>query len=275
MRYFITQLLLFISIVVFCSSCGCSRIDTGEVGLRKAWDGKIQSDVLAPGFHQTWVGEIIVFAAKEILLAEENLTPASKDKSTLKDFDVTFTYLVDTKETFYLYTKYSETVNLHAPKSNETFLMGSFVSSIVRASAYSAVSEYDALEVNNNRKAIEDRIKALANEKLANEKLGDKVTVNLVNVKNIELADEIVLSANNVSNVQNQLIAKKTEVEIAIQEGLKIKELAAQTDAKYVELLRAQTQMKMADALLEAAKKGSTMWVIPQNLTAFGAPVVK
>ncbi len=94
-------------------------------------------------------------------------------------------------------------------------------------------------------------------------------------MKNVQLADEIVESANNVSNVQNQLVAKKTEVEIATQEGLRIKALAAQTDSKYVELLRSQAQMKMADAMFEAAKKGSTMWVIPQNLTAFGNIVNK
>ncbi len=177
MKAIIAQFALFFGIVLFTSGCGCARIDTGEVGLRREFSGTIKPNNLNPGLHQTLVGDVIVFAAKEILLAEEDIAPSSKDKSTLKDFDVNFTYIVDINSTFLLYTKYSSTANMHAPDSNETFLMASFVKAIVRAAAYSAVAEYNALEVNNNRKAIEDRIKALANEKLSSEKLGDIIKV--------------------------------------------------------------------------------------------------
>jgi regulator of protease activity HflC (stomatin/prohibitin superfamily) len=262
---------VFFSMLIIFNGCGCARIDTGEVGLRKEFSGTIQPQTLNVGLHQTIIGDVIVFAAKEILLAEEQMTPASKDKSTLKDFDVNFTYIVQPNATFDLYTKYSATAHMHAEHSKETFLMANFVRAIVRAATYSAVAEYNALEVNNNRKAIEERIKVLANEKLASEKLGDKVTVNLVNIKNIQLADEIVASANAVSNAQNQLTAKRTEVEIAQQEALRIKALSAQTDSKYTSLLEAQARMKTADALFEASKNGSTVWIVPQNFTALGS----
>lgn len=249
---------------------GCTQIETGEVGLRKTFNGTIEDQELGTGWHQTLIGSVIIFAAKEILLAEENLAPQSKDKSTLKDFDITFTYTVEPKEISYLYTKYSTTAHLTLPKHSEIFPMGTFVTAIVRASAYSAVAELDALEVNNNRAQIEERIVKIANKKLEHEKLGGKVAVVMVNVKNIQLADTVVASANRAVNAQNDLVTKTTEVEIAAKEGLRIKALASQSSDTYIRLLNAQANQTQADALLTAAKNGSTIWIVPQNFTAIG-----
>lgn len=249
---------------------GCTQIETGEIGLRKTFNGTIEDQELGTGWHQTLVGSVIVFAAKEILLTEENLTPQSKDKSTLKDFDITFTYTAEPKEVSYLYTKYSTTAHLTQEKHSEIFPMGIFVTAIVRASAYSAVAEFDALDVNNNRAKIEERIVAIANKKLEHEKLNGKVAVVMVNVKNIQLADIVVESANRAVNAQNDLVTKTTEVSIGVQEGLRIKALANQSSPGYVQLLNAQSDRVRADALLEAAKNKSTIWVVPQNFTALG-----
>lgn len=248
----------------------CMRVETGEVGLRKTFSGTIERNELEEGFHQTVVGDVILFATKEILLQEENLTPQTKDKTTLTDFDVTYTYNVDPQSVAELFIKYSITAHLTIPGASEIFPMGSFVGPIVRNAGYTAVSEFDALSVNDNRKLIEDNIGKYANDKLAGEGLNGKVTVNLVNVKNIQLAPDIIDSANRVVKTQNELTAKKTEVQIAIQEGLRIQELSKQSDAKYVELLNAQAQMKMSEAIQAAASKGSTVWIVPSNFTALG-----
>ena len=140
----------------------------------------------------------------------------------------------------------------------------------MRSAAYSAVSEYDALTVNDNREKIAATIKELANKKLAEEKLSGKIEVKLVSIRNIQLADEIVLSANRVVQAQNDLLAKKKEVEIAAQEALRIAELSKQTDDKYTRLLEAQSKKVTADALMAAALKGSSIWVVPANFTSLG-----
>jgi hypothetical protein len=260
---------VFLAVVAIFAT-GCTQIETGEVGLRKTFNGTIEEQELGTGWHQTLVGSVIVFAAKEILLSEENLTPQSKDKSTLKDFDMTFTYTVDPKEVSYFYTKYSYTAHLTQEKHKEIFPMGVFVTAIVRAAAYSAVAEFDALEVNNNRTKIEQRIVEIANKKLEHEKLQRKADIVMVNVKNIQLADIVVESANRAVNAQNDLVTKTTEVLIATQEGLRIKALAQQSGPGYIQLLYAQSNQTRAEALLTAAKNKSTIWVVPQNFTALG-----
>ena len=263
------SLLLFALLVVM-GLPGCTRIQTGEAGLRVDFNGTIEPTVVEPGIHQTLVGHIILFAAKEILLQEENLTPQTKDKTTLSDFDINFTYVVDPRFIPELYIKYSRTAHLQAREADEIFPMGAFVAPIVRASAYSAVAEYDALTVNDNRKEIEEKTRTFANQKLEQEGLGGKVKVNLVNIRYIQLAPEIVTSANRVVQTQNDLKTKTTEVQIANQEALRIETLAKQTNAGYTQLLNAQAAMTVAQALQTAAAKGSTVWVVPNTFISLG-----
>jgi len=252
------------------TAIGCSQVETGEVGLRKTFNGTIETGELGVGYHQVIFDDVILFAAKEILLPEENLTPQTKDKTTLTDFDVTFTYTVEPSAIAELYIKYSTTAHLKAEGAEEIFPIGAFVGPIIRNAAYTSVSEFNALEVSDNRKTIEENIRKYANEKLDGESLGGKVAVKLVNVKNIQLAPEIIASANRVVQTQNELTAKRTEVEIATQEARRIQELSRQTDAKYVELLNAQSGMKMAEAMGIAAVKGSSFWIVPANFSALG-----
>jgi len=259
-----------LSLLLVLALSGCTRIETGEAGLRVDFSGTIQPTVVPPGIHQTLIGHIILFAAKEILLQEENLTPQTRDKTTLNDFDINFTYAVDPSYIPELYIKYSRTAHLQARESDEIFPMGAFVAPIVRASAYSAVAEYDALTVNDHRKEIEDKTRAYANQKLEQEGLGGKVKVNLVNIRNIQLAPEIVASANRVVQTQNDLKTKTTEVQIANQEALRIETLAKQTNAGYTQLLNAQAAMTVAQALQTAAGRGSTIWVVPNNFISLG-----
>jgi regulator of protease activity HflC (stomatin/prohibitin superfamily) len=253
------------------SLTGCySRVETGEVALRRNFNGTIDTTVLQPGWHQTIVGDIIIFATKEILLSEDKLTPQSADKSTLHEFDFNFTYTIDPNAVPEFYTKYSTTAHLMNPNKSEIFPMGQFVVGVVRASAYEAVSEFNVLELNNKRKEIEQRIAKVANEKFTNEKLGGKVTVTTVNVKTIQPSQQVVDSANRAVQAQNDLLTKKTEVQIAAQEAERIKALSAQSGDTYIRLLEAQAKKQTADALMVAAQNKSAMWVVPSQFTALG-----
>lgn len=256
------------------SLTGCyTSVETGEVGLRRQMDGVIQPSILLPGWHQTWVGSVILFADKEILLTEKGLHPQTKDKTTLADFSFNFTYTVDTNSIPIVYTKYSATSHMHNPDpkyDHEVFPMGNFVMGVVQTAGNKAVSEFDALELNTNRDPLAARIKEIANEKFAVEGLGGKIMVKSVNMASIVPSPSIVESANMVVNKANELLAKTKEVAIADQEALKMKALAAQGTDSYIRLVEAQAKKTTADALAAAALKGSTIWVVPNNFTALG-----
>ena len=261
--------LIVLGVLLGIGGCSFQRIDDSEVGVRRTFSGTIEDTELGTGFHQTLLGSITLFAAKEILIEEKDLTPQSRDKSVLTDFDINFTYTVDSSKVADYYKRYSRSSHLELDGHDEMFPMGNVVTTIVRASTYSAVAEYDALQINNNRAAIELRIIAIANAKLDHEGLAG-IKVKLVNVRNIALAPDVVASANNVVKSQNDLATKKNEVLIAVQEAERIKALSAQSGNGYVELLRAQADKQRAEAMMIAAGKGSTIWVVPQNFTGLG-----
>jgi len=75
---------------------GCTRIETGEVGLRVGFDKQISTGELLPGsFNQTLIGNVITFPIKEISVKVEDMTPLAKDNSTMKDFDALVTYNIN------------------------------------------------------------------------------------------------------------------------------------------------------------------------------------
>jgi len=71
----------------------CTRIETGEVGVRVGFDKQVQSGELLPGsFNQTIVGSILTFPVKDVNVVLENMTPVAKDNSTMKDLDAVVVY---------------------------------------------------------------------------------------------------------------------------------------------------------------------------------------
>ena len=46
---------------------GCTRIETGEVGLRVGFDKQVKNEELLPGsFNQVLIGDVMTFPVKEV-----------------------------------------------------------------------------------------------------------------------------------------------------------------------------------------------------------------
>ena len=75
---------------------GCTRIETGEVGLRVGFDKQVKNEELLPGsFNQTLVGSVMTFPVKEVAVKVDDITPQASDNSTMKDFDLTVIYNIN------------------------------------------------------------------------------------------------------------------------------------------------------------------------------------
>jgi len=76
---------------------GCTRIETGEVGVRVGFDKQVKPGELLPGsFNQTIIGDVLTFPVKDVNVILENMTPVAKDNSTMKDLDAVVVYLNST-----------------------------------------------------------------------------------------------------------------------------------------------------------------------------------
>lgn len=231
------------------SASACTRIDTGHVGVRTSFNGEVSPQELGVGFHQTLVGSVKEFVANEMTLEINDLKPQTKDRSSLSDLDLTFTYSIDPAAISDLVVKYKGR-DLET-KDHGVYPVGRYVLNVVQTAATDVVSRYDALSANENREKIKTDIKARVDQILDEEKLKGKVMVHQIFIKNLDIAPELKASATAVIAAQNTLRAKEIEVQTAKRESERMSELTKQNSNGYIDLLNAQANYQIAAAVRE------------------------
>ena len=100
---FIKSVILAVAVAI--ASVGCTRIETGEVGVRVNASKQIEGSELQPGtWNQTMVGSILTFPVKDIAVTLDNKTPMTADNSALADFDITVVYGLNATSVSELYS---------------------------------------------------------------------------------------------------------------------------------------------------------------------------
>ncbi|WP_374076048.1 SPFH domain-containing protein [Bdellovibrio bacteriovorus] len=244
---------------LFLQSLGCTRIETGEVGVRIGFDKQISSGELLPGtFNQTIIGSVLTFPVKDVSVRVEDMTPLAKDNSTMKDFDALVIYSINPQTVSELYIKKNR--SFHAEQDGDIYLMYNYVHQTARNAIYKSVRKYDALDMNDNRQAIETEVKELMVRSLADESLDGSVTISQVLVRVILPADSVVASANDLVRAKNEYKQKEVEVQTAKKEAERIAALNSNKGA--IEYMSAMANMKIAEAI--ANGKVNTI-VIPMD----------
>lgn len=242
-------------------AAGCTRIETGEVGLRINFDKTTDPVERLPGsFNQTLIGEIITFKIQDVAVAVDNMTPLASDNSTIKDFDMTVVYNVSPAAVSELWTTKNRTFHGLSDKGNDILLMQNYVALSARNAAYKVAREYESLKMADNRPLIEQKIRDNMMKTLAEEKLADKIIVSQVQVRAITPADVIVNSANELVRAQNELKTKEVEVQTAKKEAERIAALNANAGA--IGYMNAMANLKIAEGV--AAGKVNTI-VVPYD----------
>ena len=82
----------------------CTRIETGEVGVRVGFDKQVQPGELLPGsFNQTFIGDVLTFPIKDVNVTLNDMTPVAADNSTMKDLDAVVVYNINPQQVAELY----------------------------------------------------------------------------------------------------------------------------------------------------------------------------
>lgn len=243
---------------------GCSRVETGEVGLRVGFDKQVQKTELQPGsFNQVMIGDVLIFPIKQIGIDLKDLHPITSDHTPLKDLELQIIYSINPASAYDLYTTKSHSLNA-IDNQNNTLLMYSYMQTIGNSAAQKAVSEYNALDVPIKRSSIEADIKQILVARLSEEKMDSSIIVDQVNVKNAVPADQIVESAMQVINNKNKLAAKNIELDTATVESKLQDVLAKPANIAY---MKAKSELNIS----EGVKDGKVQTIlIPHNLTMFG-----
>lgn len=234
-----------LALAVAIAVVGCTKIESGEVGLIKSFNGTVNPTPVGVGFTQSLTQTVLVFSAKENIFAIKDLHPQTRDKLTMEDVDMSYAYSVNSPDIFYLYTKYGSSA--HGVANGEIYPMATFVESLLKSAVNDVIAKYDALTVNDNRSQIASEIMSDVRTKLLVEKLDGKVNLTQIILTRTDIPKSVSSSATNVVNQQNNLKAKQIDLENTRIEAQRIQALALQADDRYIRYLNAQAMLKMAE----------------------------
>jgi len=251
------------AIVASVAFTGCTRIETGEVGVRIDASKQVSSGELQPGsWNQTIIGDVLTFPVKDIAVTLENKSPTTADNSALDDFDVTVVYNINPASVSELYTKKSK--SFHVQENGDILLMHSYISTLVNNAVNKSVREYNALEVADKRADIENKIKESVVAQLKTEGLDTAISLSVVQVRNILPNKEILKAATDYVRAQSALRVKATEVEIAKKEAERMSALANNSQQS-IAYMQAQAALNISEGI--KAGKVQTI-IVPANFNA-------
>lgn len=253
---------IFAVVVLALALVGCTSVETGHVGVRVWPNGEIDSREIATGWAQTVWGDVRHYVANDITWSLNDLRPQTKDKSTLKDLDLTYTYSVVPDKIVDSVVKYKGRDAVDA--AGVYYPLARYIENVMTNATTDVIATYDALEANQNREKIRDEILAQARKTLSSDGFADTIKVQQIFIKNLNLADSIVASATAVITAQNVLKAKEYEVQTASKEAERLTLLAA--NSKNLDYLKVEVQKSMVEAL---AQNKNVVYVIPSDLTSF------
>ena len=246
-------------------TAACTRIETGEVGVRVGFDKQVQSGELLPGsFNQVLIGDVLTFPIKDVNVKLDDMTPVAKDNSTMKDFDAVVIYNINQSQVAELYSTKSQA--FHAKHNGDIYLMYNYITQTARNAIYKEARKYEALDMADNRQAMEQAIKETVQKTLAEEKLDGSLVISQVLIRNIVPADSVVASANDLVRAKNELKQKEVEVKTAEAEARRMAALANQNSAA-IAYMRAQAELNISEGIKNG--KVNTI-IVPSNMTALG-----
>lgn len=244
-------------------AAGCTRIETGEVGVRVGFDKQVKPGELLPGsFNQVIVGDVLTFPVKDVNVVLENMTPVAKDNSTMKDLDAVVVYNINPSQVSELYS--TKNKSFHAEARGDTYVMYNYIVQNARNAIYKAARKYEALDMADNRNEMEAFIKEEIARNLAEERLDGSITITQVMMRNVLPSDTVVESANALVRAKNELKQKEVEVKTAEAESRRMAALANNSGSS-IKFMEAQAMLNISEGI----KNGQVQTiVVPSNFTA-------
>jgi regulator of protease activity HflC (stomatin/prohibitin superfamily) len=241
----------------------CTRIETGEVGVRVGFDKQVQPGELMPGsFNQVLIGDVLTFPVKDVNVTLDNMTPVAKDNSTMKDLDAVVVYNINPQQVSELYATKNKA--FHADFKGDTYVMYNYIVQNARNAIYKAARKYEALDMADNRGEMEKFIQDEIVRNLAEEKLDGTIMISQVLIRNVVPADSVVESANALVRSKNELKQKEVEVKTAEAESRRMAALANNSGAS-IQFMQAQAMLNISEGI----KNGQVQTiVVPSNFNA-------
>lgn len=255
---------MFVVFAAIAMTAACTRIETGEVGLRVDISKQVSNAELLPGsWNQTIVGDVLTFPVKDVNVKLDDMTPIAKDNSTMKDFDALIIYNLNQSQVAELYNTKSKA--FHVRHDGDTYLMFNYIYNATRNAVYKEARKYEALDMADNRQQMEQAVKEQVQRTLAEEKLDGSISITQVLIRNVVPADSVVESANALVRAKNEYKQKEVEVKTAEAEARRMQALASQ-GAQSIAYMQARAQADIAEGIKQGKVNAI---VVPYDFKGF------
>lgn len=196
---------------------GCmSSIETGEVGVRTTFTGKVLMAEEGQGFHTHWTSSLDRYSIKQITVSLDDLQPKAADNLTLDDLDIEVYYTINPDRVAEISVKYQ---NRHARGPGVLYPAYYLVESEANSAIQRAVAKFDSLTVHQERAKLREIIREQTQQALDQSDPGD-FQVRKVVIRDVKTDPSIEESIKLAVAREKELEAKRVELEIAEEQVL-------------------------------------------------------
>lgn len=247
--------------LVAVASAGCTRLESGTVGLRLNAYKEVVDTELQPGkLHQTVIGDVIEFPVREISGELKDYQPLVAKEVRLQDFDMNWRYKIDPSAVAEIWKKAPRSDHLDGSDGN-TYLMFFYMDRLIRNAVNDELRKHEIVGLDSKREEIERAVIAKVQEKLSTDGYSGKLTLVAANVRTMLPPQSTIESAIAAVNAANLLRVKETEVEIAKKESERMAALSANSGSS-IAYMDAQARLNISEAI-KAGKVNSI--VVPYD----------
>jgi hypothetical protein len=249
------------------SGCTMGTIDSGDVGVRREFNGSILDTPIDTGFYFWATGSVKEFTARQVDISfagDSTLKPKAADNLSMQEFDCDVYYTTSRAKIPYLVVKYT---NEDQEISKGIYAVAfQWVAQQANSASQSIVSQYDSLSVNKNR----DKIAVLIQQEL--QRRLDEENPGAFHVDNVVIQN-VVTDPSIEQAIQRNVNAQKELETAQIQQ--KINEQVAKNNQAVSQSITPQIlAQRQLDILDKMAAAGRLTIVNVSDGTKGGVPII-
>lgn len=262
MKRLILIFILLLSCVYF---TGCSRVDTGDIGIGKgSFSGKIESDYYDQGFYFTPLTSLTRVDATEVRIEFNDLTPKDSNNIKFRDVDLTIPFKIKKEKAIEFYKKTKEIDVVQQNNDKKTRVLGyRKVKNKLKSVIVKSFAKYKYQDFISDRTELEETIKKLS-QKAVDNIIPDTFIIGDVDTTTINLDESVEMALQDkalIAMKKKLLIDRKDlmlkEMEIQDLELSKLKQNAKNAGISLKDLMDYCIRQERNSVLSELAKSNS------------------
>lgn len=260
---------ILVALLAVVAFSGCSRIETGNVGVEKTM-GQVKNTEMPAGVYFTLFKTVYEFDTKETSMQFDDLHPKAKENLTMQDFDFDIYYQINPNKVADLFIKYSGDVK---QKEDGNWAIGqNLLNRLTREAAYSTIAEFSFANMQNQRVEVAATLQRKL-QKEVDDKVGkDVFLITNVNIRSITTDKALEDSIRRAAQVEFQVREKNEQVKLARAEAERL-QVEAEAQAKANTTISNSLTGQLVEVKRIEAMKGFSD---NKNVTVFigGAPTI-